>query len=1295
MRAVVTPADPPQTDVCVRGWTCRAVVAATDRDDQINWDGTSAPATVGLLDCRPLLMGWLPVSTKTHWLDLRPITLALSRSAPAGWQVVFPALPSHWTWVCLEPGQPLTVAFAEITEGAEVEIGSAMPLPPAEQGDTDSDLDDGRWHSSSPNTTAAPPWGLPPAGTEPPHARGTGSEPADHHTLKPGVVFWVLLVFSCFAGTLVHTTDAAIGKIVLCTYVLAAHVPPTSALLCLADAAALSEAAPWPDIISAEAPKPLVMRRALPTPARAGIPRAISNLDWDAGAVLDSTPAACLLTPPCCQSHPPEPKSGQDFEEAQPQAPWKPAAYAPDSADLRHSALITLLEESVASPFSEAFMLASTLLDTLTEVLAEKAALPAPVTVHLSHVISPPAFSLDQEQVRLPHTRDLLRDIYCPWPGTWVLPPDWTDASWPLSTRQRLKDTKPWTSLFASTTATDMSFSLYTDGSAMSQPQCSGYAVVLLAHVQSETGLVGILGGQILGDASFPWTIEGPPALHAEHTAIAVAILWALQLRGQVQEVHCRILFDCTAAGWAAEGTWRATGTTGEFVHHLDMIAKATPGITLAYEHVRGHSEDPWNDLADHVAKTAASRAFPWPGPPRPLCKALQESNIAWLAPEIDARVHHAVPILDGVLTWTPQLVPSPALTPTQLVPVTVQTDAQSKTGPLLCATLAVTVNAQSLRAKCKYIEEQLEAKQVNVAFLQETKIPGGTVVSQHYLRLHAPSESHWGVAIWIHKRLGVVQLGAQPVLIEESDLTILHAAPRLIIAVATIGNLRIGLVSGHCPHASRQTERDAFLTQLQPLLQKLKHATLVLGGIDLNGRIPTPFSGVAGDLEFGEPDEAGWRLAALLADNGMWVPSTYPSIHCGESVTYIHPNGQPHRIDYIIVGGKAGITHARSEVDETFDNGSPQEDHKLLQVCLKGHMDPAKAPARLARVQYDRDKLLTREGRECVAQALSSYVHPGWEVSPDQHCHALEQFLHKELATHFAAPAKPCRATYIPESVWQLRETKLSFKRRVRHRASLWSALLCRAFHSWRTRQEYGVLALLGKQRLLYELASAAIRFVSASIKKRIAAAKNTFLQGVAGEGHQGAAKILQRVKQAGMGGRSSRPISRPLPLLLHPEDGSVITTRVQRDDVWMLHFGKQEQGHALPIDSFIQEAAFSCLDTNVEWSIDMLPSYSDIEQVLRDIPRNKAAGLDNIPGEVLKAAPAAAARLLFPLFVKSMLLQKQPLQWRGGILYEAFKRSGLQSSVQNYRSLFVSSYVAKTYHRVRAQQNASLLSR
>ena len=58
------------------------------------------------------------------------------------------------------------------------------------------------------------------------------------------------------------------------------------------------------------------------------------------------------------------------------------------------------------------------------------------------------------------------------------------------------------------------------------------------------------------------------------------------------------------------------------------------------------------------------------------------------------------------------------------------------------------------------------------------------------------------------------------------------------------------------------------------------------------------------------------------------------------------------------------------------------------------------------------------------------------------------------------------------------------------------------------------------------------------------------------------------------------------------------------------MLHFGKQEQGQALCTEDFIREATWSCYDGDVEWSVEMLPNYADIENVLRDISKNKAAG-------------------------------------------------------------------------------------
>ena len=687
----------------------------------------------------------------------------------------------------------------------------------------------------------------------------------------------------------------------------------------------------------------------------------------------------------------------------------------------------------------------------------------------------------------------------------------------------------------------------------------------------------------------------------------------------------------------------------------------------MQFRHVKGHSENPWNDLADHVAKTAASRSRTWPQPPRDICREVMTDDISWLAPELDARMHHAVPIIDGAITWSDPLQDTSSLTPLQLVP---HTGEQLAPGTCLeeFSLHAVTINIQSLRAKCQYVEDQLDQRRVQVAFFQETKLPGGTHTSRNYLRLHTDAASHWGVGIWIHKKLGLYAAGGKGCTIDEHDVVTLHEAPRLLAVLVSIGDLKIGLIRGHCPHSSRPTKRTSFMQTPIALLPRFKHASLLLGGIDLNGRVPPNYAGVSGSLDFGEPDETGWQLASVLADNGAWIPSMYPQIHCGESVTYIHPNGQPHRIDYIFVGGKAVVEYARSATDDTFDNGSPQEDHMMLTLHLLGCFATSHRPSRLLRPVYDRDKLLSAEGRARVQQVMAAFPQPAWEISPDQHCRQLEEYVRAELDANFAR---------------RLRDAKLRFKYIVRHRAQLWSDLQCRAFHQWRTAQTYGVTTLLGKQSLLYELAAAAIRFVTASIKRQIARAKNTFLYQIAGESQQGAAKILQQVKKAGIGGRKTRPVSRPLPLLLHPETGSIVTNRSQRDEVWMLHFGKQEQGQALCTEDFIPEAAWSCYDGDVEWSVEMLPNYADIEKVLRDISKNKAAGLDNIPGELLKAAPAEAARMLFPLFVKSMLCQHQPLQWRGGILYEAFKRSGLQSSVDNYRSLFVSSVVAKAYHR------------
>ena len=101
------------------------------------------------------------------------------------------------------------------------------------------------------------------------------------------------------------------------------------------------------------------------------------------------------------------------------------------------------------------------------------------------------------------------------------------------------------------------------------------------------------------------------------------------------------------------------------------------------------------------------------------------------------------------------------------------------------------------------------------------------------------------------------------------------------------------------------------------------------------------------------------------------------------------------------------------------------------------------------------------------------------------------------------------------------------------------------------------------------------------------------------------------------------------------------------------------------------------------VDWQLDFLPSVAEVQNILRSTPRGKACGLDCVPGEVLASAHADLAEILHPLFVKAKLLAKQPTPWRGGVLYEAFKNAGSSRGVSNFRSLFVSSTIGKSFHR------------
>ena len=272
-------------------------------------------------------------------------------------------------------------------------------------------------------------------------------------------------------------------------------------------------------------------------------------------------------------------------------------------------------------------------------------------------------------------------------------------------------------------------------------------------------------------------------------------------------------------------------------------------------------------------------------------------------------------------------------------------------------------------------------------------------------------------------------------------------------------------------------------------------------------------------------------------------------------------------------------VHETASQVETDFDTANPNEDHSPVSVDLTGTVSMGGTGKRLKRPRHDVDKMLSAEGRQTIAYELRKYQPPGWEVHPDEHCQHLQDYLHDIMSRHFAVDEEAPRASYIPAEIWELRRKKLRLKQTSRHRKSLWTAVLARAFRQWQQNSDYGVHILLQKQALLYDVVAGAVRWATAKIKAGIRKAKDGFLQTLVHQEGDKAGDVLRKAKAAGVGGRRARAISRPLPMLKF-DNGQTASSTKDRDQIWLEHFGKQEMGKILPTVQFLREETTLCHD-------------------------------------------------------------------------------------------------------------------
>ena len=264
--------------------------------------------------------------------------------------------------------------------------------------------------------------------------------------------------------------------------------------------------------------------------------------------------------------------------------------------------------------------------------------------------------------------------------------------------------------------------------------------------------LFGLFGDQILGGPSGLWTEDTAPALYAEQIAVATALLWIGQSMHHLKAKEYTVFFHSQVAGWGANGQWGASGELAAKIRTLEQYVQGMTGEHLHFQHVHSHRGHPWNELVDVIAKRAATNDLELAKPPRANCEAFLRLDMTWMATVAkwgpSAAIHHSagkwLVIRNG---GPPQGSP---LQPDELIPMTGAQRTMDQEKDNTFALKCTTINVQGLRAKNKYLADQLHHEQYQVVFMQETKSDGGTWIPGDYLRLSTNSEKHWGVAIWL-----------------------------------------------------------------------------------------------------------------------------------------------------------------------------------------------------------------------------------------------------------------------------------------------------------------------------------------------------------------------------------------------------------------------------------------------------------------------------------------------------------------------------------------------------------------
>ena len=921
---------------------------------------------------------------------------------------------------------------------------------------------------------------------------------------------------------------------------------------------------------------------------------------------------------------------------------------------------------------------------------------PTPVRISLSSCVGPVVFDLTQQQMPLGRDLDSAFAFLRPWPFELSVPPD---LHLHASTRSTLASLLPSLDLQEHVLLDELQ--VYTDGSF--NGSLSAWSVVIVGLAATEVRWLRWFSGRVCVDRqSSLWLgaeCHGPQ--EAELTAICFAQLWVLSM--------CRLdqlglLSDSLVCIQRACGQWQFP------VGHT--LAQTCRGLCQAIEaldiqpwrslqHIRAHCGHHWNEFADVLAKAAvdADPLFSFHIDVGAWVRDRAIDSLwlllaAWKEPEMwprlqgnsfvmDGRVRlgtHPAECYFGVRTAAPTVQPAQDWRCLRFVSANVQSLEDPELGDGL----------HGYEGRVALVRAQMVHRRAHVVAIQEARTQRAeTLLSTQYLRFCSgrTNSGQLGVELWLLR-----EAQEDGVAFRAEEVTVTHFDPRILCLRVRSPFLHAVIACIHAPVAT-DASRDGWWMNLLSILKRVaSDLPLVLIG-DWNTRFSTTVCSRTGDLVFPSRHPVSPYTWDLMAALDIWAPSTYSECHTGPSETWFAPGGTASaRLDYVGIPISWQMTEGGSFVMADVDLGQKSLDH--LPICADVWLACTRdKTVRHQGLALDREAMATAEGQRRIRDICQRAPTLPWDLEASAHYYELETYFANELKSAFPLKRRNRSVSFLSDATWVLRDHRLWLRRSAcGYRAKCKMPDAAAAFRALRMRRGLACARIFVVASICAGARSAVhmvrrLRDTRLELRRALRADRRAWMSTLAQQAAvQPTRDVVAKLRPLLQPRGKAMRFRRGLPAV-RLECGSLARTEKEALDRWIRHFAMNEGGtRCLPADLLEVQRLEICGPARDPLSLEVgdLPSRSHLERAMARLSCGKAAGPDRMPPELLKFGAGVISRSIYPLFLKMVLRLEEAIQFKGGILHQAWKGRSSPSECASHRALLVSSTVGKILHSV-----------